>query len=132
MKQVLTCVRFGVLKAENFRVMSLNVQDLLHSVQTVDPEDAHAVPRGQVLSIRTHPQGPKPRLALVSLLSVCWPRLLRAAATDGGAVGIQEAVDVIHVDHLLQVLRGQVCVQVWLCVSRYSWRCVSIGVCRPT
>lgn len=68
--------------------MSLNVQDLLHSVQTVDPEDAHAVSRGQVLSVRTHPQGPKSRLALVSLLSVSWPRLLRAAPADRGAVGV--------------------------------------------
>lgn len=74
-----------------------------------------------MLSIGTHPQGPNTGLALVSLLSVCWPRLLRAAAADRGAVAIQEAVNVIHIDDLLQILRDQVCIQVWL-LSRYSWR----------
>lgn len=101
----------------------------------MSPEDAHTVSRGQVLSIRTHPQGPKPRLALVGLRSVCWPRLLRAASVDRRAVAVQEAANVVvHVDHLVQVLRGsgghervQLEGGVCVCVLSYVTQDVPVG-----
>lgn len=56
-------------------------------------------------SIRADPQGPNAHPILVGLRR---PRLVRAATShQGGVLAVQEASDiVVHIDDLVQVLRG--------------------------
>ena len=73
-------------------------------------------------SIRTHPQGPQPRLALVGRRRVRWPRPLRAA--DRCHLAVHEAAQLgVHVGQPPQVLRGQVA------VSRSGWGRARVCAC---
>lgn len=65
-----TCVQFGELQAEDLGVMGLDVQDLLHRVQIVNPQNPHAVSGGQVLSVWADLQGPDSGSAQVGLLPI--------------------------------------------------------------